>query len=102
MTVKKNDLKEMESQLKTGANISDIAAKYPKYDYWEVYWELSDYSFMGKKRMITNRLNKLKKRLPTGEREQLISEAQEYLDELYYSLKQNSSKLVKINQALQD
>lgn len=102
MTVKKDDLKKMEVLLKSGARISEIVVQYPQYDYWQVYWELSDFSFMGKKRMITNRIKKLVEEHSRKERECLAQEAQTLLDELYDSLKENSGKLVKINQILQE
>ena len=48
----------MNDLVTKGTTIADIHRKFPKYDYWEIYWEVNDYSFLGKKRMITNRINK--------------------------------------------
>jgi hypothetical protein len=61
MTINRHDLERMNDLIGKGATIADIAKKFRKYDYWEIYWEVEDYSLLGKKRSITNRLNKLRK-----------------------------------------
>ena len=61
----------MNDLLTKGTTIADIHRKFPKYDYWEIYYEVNDYSFLGKKRMITNRINKIAKSKKPSERREL-------------------------------
>lgn len=49
MAIPQHELKEMNRLLEGGMNISDIWAKYSQYDYWEIYWSVSDYSLLGRK-----------------------------------------------------
>ena len=100
MAINKRDLTEMNDLLVKGKTIAQIAKKYPQYDYWEVYWEVNDASFLGKKRTITNRLKRLVTTKTCINREVLAKEAQELLDELYESLKSNSKKLIEIDRVL--
>jgi len=100
MAIKNRDLTEMNDLLAKGKTISQIASKYPKYDYWEIYWEVNDFSFLGKKRTITNRLKKLVTTKKLEDREVLAEEAQKLLDELYERLKSNSKKLIDIDRIL--
>lgn len=100
MAIKKRDLAEMNDLLAKGNTIAQIAKKYPKYDYWGIYWEVNDFSFLGKKRTITNRLKKLVTTKKRDDREVLAEEAQELLDELYERLKSNSKKLIEIDRVL--
>ncbi len=100
MAINKTDLKEMNDLLGKGKTISQIAKKYPSYDYWEIYWEVNDVSILGKKRTITNRLKKLVSSKTKADRELLAEEAQELLDELYSTLKVNSKKLIDIDRVL--
>ena len=100
MAINKRDLTEMNDLLVKGKTIAQIAKKYPQYDYWEVYWEVNDASFLGKKRTITNRLKRLVTTKTRINREVLAKEAQDLLDELYESLKSNSKKLIEIDRVL--
>ena len=100
MPIKKRDLNEMNDLLAKGKTIAQLATKYPKYDYWEIYWEVNDFSFLGKKRTITNRLKKLVTTKKLDDREVLAEEAQNLLDELYERLKGNSKKLIEIDRIL--
>ena len=100
MAIKKRVLAEMNDLLAKGKTIAQIAEKYPKYDYWEIHWEVNDFSFLGKKRTITNRLKKLVTAKKRDNREVLAEEAQDLLDELYESLKSNSKKLIEIDRVL--
>ena len=100
MTIKKNELDAMNDHVKNGLTIAEISKKFPEYDYWEIYWELNDASFLGKKRTITNRINKLVSTKTKSSREELAEEAKELLDELYLSLKKNSKKLIEIDRVL--
>ena len=100
MTIVKSDLKNMNDLLGKGKNIAQIAKKYSSYDYWEIYWELNDVSFLGKKRAITNRLKKLVITKVRADREEIAQEAQEMLNELYNTLKSNSKKLIDIDRVL--
>ena len=97
MAIPKLELKEMNYLLSKGDTISEIAKKYPDYDYSEIYWGVNDTSFPGKKRTITNRLNKIVTTTNKTKRKELVSEAKWLLDELYNSLKANSKKLNKID-----
>ncbi len=100
MSIKKHELEKMNCLLESGVNIADIAKKYKEYDYWEIYLAVNDFSLIGKKRMITNRLNKLKKRATKEEKEKLIGEIKQQLDEIYYLSKKNGKKLIDINKVL--
>ena len=102
MTISKTELEIMNDLLAKGKTIADLAKKYPQYDYWEIYFQVSNYSFLGKKRTITNRLKKLVSTNTKGERETLAAEAQEILDELYSQLKSNSAKLIEIDRILRE
>lgn len=100
MAINKQDLTDMNDLLAKGKTISQITKKYPQYDYWEIYWKVNDFSFLGKKRTITNRLKKIVTTKSRADREELAGEAQELLDELYETLKINSKKLIEINRVL--
>jgi len=100
MAIKKAELESMNELLSNGKTIADLAKMFPQYDYWEIYWQVSDYSFLGKKRIITNRIKKLITTKTQIEREELAAEAQTLLDELYAQLKSNSAKLIDIDHIL--
>lgn len=100
MVITKPELETMNDLLANGKTIAELVKKFPKYDYWEIYWQVNDYSFLGKKRTITNRLKKLVASKTIVDREKLGAEAQELLDELYVQLKRNSAKLIEIDRAL--
>jgi len=100
MSISKSELVEMNDLLAKGKKIADLAKKYPQYDYWEIYWQVNDYSFLGKKRTITNRLKRLVTEKTTEQRRQTADEAQGLLDELYDQLKRNSAKLIEIDRVL--
>tara|TARA_R110001606_G_C14953280_1_gene600875 strand:+ start:167 stop:475 length:309 start_codon:yes stop_codon:yes gene_type:complete len=100
MAIDKKELEEMNGLVSQGVKISEVAEKYPNYSYWEIYWEVSDYSFMGKKRMLTNRINSLAKSNKSSDREEIAEQAKALLNELYDSLKNNSKKLIEIDRVL--
>ena len=100
MTINKHDLEKMNDLIGKGTTIADIAKKISKYDYWEIYWEVEDYSLLGKKRSITNRLNKLRKKMPRETRIELVDEVKEILNEIYKASKKNGKKLIDIGKIL--
>ena len=100
MAISKTELEAMNDLISKGTTIADVVKKYPQYDYWEIYWAVNDYSILGKKRSITNRLNKLAKSQSKNEREEIAAEAQGLLNDLYDQLKTNSSKLLEIDRIL--
>lgn len=100
MAIKKIELKEMNDLLSKGTTIADIHRKFLKYDYWEIYWRVNDYSFQGKKTMITTRINKIVKSKRPAERRKLAAEAKEHIDDLYSRLKINSKKLIQVDRIL--
>lgn len=100
MAISKAELEAMNDLLSKGKTIADLEKKFSQYDYWEIYWQVNDYSFLGKKRAITNRLKKLVSTKTQVERQELAAEAQEMLDELYAQLKGNSAKLIEIDRVL--
>lgn len=102
MSIRQSHLKQMNDLLKNGWTIAQLAEKYHGYGYWQIYWEVSDYSFLGKKRTITNRINKLKNSRSPQEREELANQAQALITELYESLKTNSRKLIEIDRVLRE
>ena len=100
MAIKKAELEKMNEMLEKGATFAQIQRKFEKYDYWEIYWETNDYSFLGKKRMITKRINKIAMSKSRSERRKIAKETKEFLDELYSQLKINSKKLIEIDRVL--
>jgi hypothetical protein len=100
MAIRKNDLEQMNDLVAKGATIAQLAKKFTQYDYWDIYWEVSDYSLLGKKRSITNRLNKLKKSSGMEERRNLIKEVGEFVDDIYKLSKINGKKLIEIDKTL--
>lgn len=100
MPIAKADLEKMNELLVNGSTIANIHRKFSQYDYWEIYWEVSDFSFLGKKRRITNRIRKLANSRNPTERNELAEETQTLLNELYEQLKVNSRKLRDIDRAL--
>ena len=100
MAISRGELSEMNDLIGKGMTIAQLAQNYPAYDYLEIYWEVNDASFLGKKRTITNRLKKLVTCKSRPERKALSEEAQALLDELYHTLKDNSKKLIEIDRIL--
>ena len=100
MRIKKHELEKMNALIESGEMISSVAKQFPKYDYWDIYWAVEDYSLLGKKRSITNRLNKLQKKQIPSERKKLVKEIKELLDEIYKTSKKNGKKLININKIL--
>uniref|UniRef100_E6PLP5 Uncharacterized protein n=1 Tax=mine drainage metagenome TaxID=410659 RepID=E6PLP5_9ZZZZ len=100
MAIPESDLEKMNGLLKNGSNISDIARKFKQYDYWEVYWSVSDYSLLGKKRSITNRLNKLKGNLTRAQRLEAVNEINVLVKEIYDLSKHNGKKLIDITKVI--
>lgn len=100
MAISKAELEVMNDLLAKGKKISDIAKQYPQYDYWEIYWQVNDYSILGKKRTITNRLKRLVNEKTIAKREETAAEAQTLLDDLYTQLKRNSAMLIEIDRVL--
>jgi hypothetical protein len=100
MAIKKHELDAMNDHVKNGLTIADISKKFPDYDYWEIYWEVNDASFLGKKRTLTNRINQLVSTKSKSNREEIAEEAKELLNDLYISLKKNSKKLIEIDRIL--
>lgn len=100
MAISKSELEAMNDLLGKGTKVADLAKKYPQYDYWEIYWAVNDYSFLGKKRTITNRLKRLVKEKTMEQRQETADEAQELLNELYRQLKRNSEMLIEIDRVL--
>ena len=100
MKIKKHELEKMNSMVENGEMISSVAKQFPKYDYWDIYWAVEDYSLLGKKRSITNRLNKLKKKQTPIESATLIREVKELIDQIYQTSKKNGKKLSNINKII--
>ncbi len=100
MAISKHDLEKMNDLVEKGATIADIANKFKKYDYWEIYWEVEDYTLLGKKRRITNRLNKLQKNLKKEDQQELVKAVKELINEIYNTSKKNGKKLIDIGKIL--
>lgn len=100
MTIAQHELKDMNQMLESGVNISQIAVKYPSHDYWEIYGSVKDYSLLGKKWIITNRLNTLRDSTTKAERSDLIEEIDTLITEMYNLTKSNGKKLVEISEVL--
>lgn len=100
MRISKQDLEKMNDLVGKGKTIADISKQFDKYDYWEIYWEVEDYSFLGKKRSISNRLKKLEKDQSKPERIKLINEIRQLLNGLYQTSKKNGKKLIDMGKIL--
>jgi len=100
MAIPQHELKEMNRLLEGGLNISSIWEKYQKYDYWEVYWGVNDYSLLGRKRMITNRINAVRGETTKAKREELLDEINSLVTEMYELTKRNGKKLVEIGKII--
>lgn len=100
MAISKHELKDMNRLLESGENIAKIWNKYPKYDYWEIYWSVNDYSLLGKKRMITNRINSARKANSKTERDEFLNEVNILVTEMYELAKKNGKKLVEIGKTI--
>lgn len=101
MAVSDNDLQEMNKLISYGKNISDLSRQFPQYDYWDIYWSVNDYSIQGKKRSVTNRIEKLRSStISNDEKEQILNEIQGTVNDLYEMLKENGKKLVEIGQII--
>ncbi|UJW82552.1 hypothetical protein [Hydrogenophaga sp. SL48] len=102
MAIPQHELKEMNRLLENGTNISDIWSKYSgKYGYWEIYWSVSDYSLLGKKRIITNRINSARSATSKKERDKFLNEVDTLITEIYNLAKKNGKKLVDIGKAIE-
>ena len=100
MKIKTNTLIKMNQLLAKGKTITDINNKYPRYSYDDIYWQTKHRSFVGTKRMITNRVRKLEFINDRILKKRLIGEIESLVDELYSQLKQNSESLIKIEKIL--
>lgn len=100
MAIPQHELKEMNRLLEGGMNISDIWARNSSYDYWEIYWSVNDYSLLGKKRKITNRINSARRTASKTDRERLLKEVSLLVTEMYNSAKNNGKKLVDIGKVI--
>jgi hypothetical protein len=102
MAIPKETVVKMNDLLKKGSTISNLAKKFPKYSYWEIYWSVDDYSILGKKRSISNRLKKLENsRMPKSERTKLVKEIKENLNGIYSITKKNGKKLIDIGRIME-
>ena len=74
--------------------------RYSQYQYWEIYWSVSDYSLLGKKRKITNRINSVRHTTSQTERNKLLDEVNSLVTEMYELTKKNGKKLVDIGRII--
>ena len=101
MPISKPELEKMNGLIESGKTIADVYRAYPQYTYSEVYTSVNDYSLLGKKRSITNRLFKLKSKTSTqAERTKLVNEVNKLITEIYKLSKRNGNKLSEIMVAL--
>ena len=100
MTIPKATLDEMNGLISKGKTIAYIANENPDYDYWEIYCQVNDSSFLGKRRVISNRLKKMVATTNKAGREELSIEINSIVDDLYGYLKTNSKKLFQIGRVL--
>lgn len=100
MAIAEHDLEKINLLIEAGSNISEVANQFPVYDYWEIYWAADDYSLLGKKRMISNRLVKIREEENNTNRNMLIDEIQDLFNDIYQISKKNGNKLIKMSQIL--
>ena len=65
-----------------------------------IYGNVKDFSLLGKKRIITNRLNALRSCTSKADRSELIDEVHALVTEMYELTKSNGKKLVDISKIL--
>lgn len=102
MVIPKSEIEKMEKALESGATISEIARSFPKYNYWDIYYELSDYSLLGKKRSLTNRIKKLRKFSNHKQFGILLDEIGDLSSEIYDSGKKSGKRLRDIAKILEN
>ena len=87
----------MNEMIEAGKTIADVCRAYPQNTYLDVYRSVSDYSLLGKKRSITNRMTKLKQsNLAQAERTKLVNQVNKLVAEIYSLSKKNGNKLSDI------
>ncbi len=101
MNIPKHELEEMNKLLQNGEKITDIWNKYPNYDYWLIYNAVKDFSLLGKKRMITNRINNVRNSKSKEERNEFLDEIDNLVTEIYNLSKENGKKLTDIGKILE-
>ncbi|WP_018212719.1 hypothetical protein [Desulfitobacterium hafniense] len=96
------DSKRMIQLAREGKAISRIWEEdFPKYNYWDIYWEVNlagEPSAVGTKRKITNRLKKLKTNDP-GQQE-IVEEINALVWHLYNRYKESQQKLDDIRRII--
>jgi hypothetical protein len=92
-----HELAEMNRMIEHGKTISAVNAKFPQYEYAEIYSSVEDYSLLGKKRSISNRLKRIREEeLSQSQLVEIADEIQEALDSIYEVSKRNGEKLSEI------
>ena len=92
-----HELAEMNRMIEHGQTISAVNAKFPQYEYAEIYSSVEDYSLLGKKRSISNRLKRIREeKLSQSQLVEIADEIQEALDSIYEVSKRNGEKLSEI------
>ena len=93
MPVKESHLKAIEKLVASGLTIAKAASRYTDYSYQEVYRALPDTSNLGRKRLITMRLNALVACRSARGREELAAEIATYINPLYNHAKESGRRL---------
>lgn len=94
-------LEKMNLRISQGTTIAQLSRDFPDYDYWDIYWSVNDYSILGKKRAISNKIEKLRGSVSKKEKERYLDEIQDILNSLYDLLKQNGNKLQEIGKIIE-
>ena len=92
----KEKAKQMASEGKTVPQIS----KELGVGYWEARAHVVPSSWHGAKQIITRRLNQLIKEKDQATREQLVNQAAEYINYIYYDAKELSRRIDRVRKAL--
>jgi len=99
----KRDQEQIIKLAREGMGISKIwEDHFQQYDYWEIYFtieEAGEQSSIGTKRMITNRLNKLRA-VVSNDNEELIDEIHDLVTHLYIRYKEGQVKISEAREAL--
>ena len=85
---------------KMDAIAQEIGGNCTWQDIQQYCWESGAMSWQGSKKMISNRLKKVKTATTQGERERLSAEIDESVSYLYYCAKQMRERILAVETAL--
>lgn len=101
MSIPKDVLEKMNEMLRLGSTFAEIYREFgQEYEYMDILYGLPNYSMLGAKRRISNRLGKLNSGLRKPERKEAVAEIREDLEYLYRLARMHGKKLASISKLL--